>query len=57
MGLTFAECVEAGAQRVSTAGGLTFAAANAVIDAAERIRDDGDFGGLAGPDRLMGLGS
>jgi len=57
MGLTFTESVEAGAQRVSTAGGLTFAAANTVIDAAERIRDDGDFGGLAGPDRLMGLGS
>ena len=57
MGLSLAECFEAGAQRVSTAGGLTFAAANAVIEAAERIRDEGDLGGLAGPDRLMGLGA
>jgi 2-methylisocitrate lyase-like PEP mutase family enzyme len=56
MGLSFADCVEAGAQRVSTAGGLTFAAANAVIDAAERIRDEGDFGGLGQPDRLTELG-
>ncbi|MFL5907353.1 MAG: isocitrate lyase/phosphoenolpyruvate mutase family protein [Solirubrobacterales bacterium] len=57
MGLSFQEIVDAGAQRVSTAGGLTYAAANAVIEAAVKIRDEGDFTGLGRPDRVTELGA
>jgi 2-methylisocitrate lyase-like PEP mutase family enzyme len=57
MGLKASEIFAAGAQRISTAGGLTFAAANAVIEAAERIRDDGDFTGLGMPNRVGELGA
>ena len=57
MGLSRDEIFAAGAQRISTAGGLTFAAANAVIEAAERIRDDGDFSGLGLPNRVTELGA
>jgi 2-methylisocitrate lyase-like PEP mutase family enzyme len=57
MGLSRDEIFAAGAQRISTAGGLTFAAANAVIEAAERIRDDGDFSGLGRPNRVTELGA
>ena len=57
MGLSFKEIADAGAQRVSTAGGLTFAAANAVIEAAEKMRDTGDFSGLGRPDRVTELGA
>jgi 2-methylisocitrate lyase-like PEP mutase family enzyme len=42
-GLTFAEIVEAGGQRVSVGGALTWVAVGALVDAAERIRDHGDF--------------
>jgi 2-methylisocitrate lyase-like PEP mutase family enzyme len=45
-GMTMTEIVEAGAQRVSVGGGLTWAAVAALVDAATRIRDHGDFGGL-----------
>ena len=41
--LTFAEVAGAGAQRVSVGGALTWAAAGALISAAEAIRDRGDF--------------
>ncbi len=57
MGLSLDETFAAGAQRVSTAGGLTFAAANAVIEAAERIRDGGDLSGLGMPNRVSELGA
>jgi 2-methylisocitrate lyase-like PEP mutase family enzyme len=57
MGLSSDQIFAAGAQRISTAGGLTFAAANAVIEAAERIRDDGDFSGLGQPNRVTELGA
>jgi 2-methylisocitrate lyase-like PEP mutase family enzyme len=57
MGLSRDEIFAAGAQRISTAGGLTFTAANAVIEAAERIRDDGDFSGLGRPNRVTELGA
>jgi 2-methylisocitrate lyase-like PEP mutase family enzyme len=50
--LTFAEIAEAGAQRVSVGGGLTWAATNAAIEAAEQIIDDGDFSGTATPGRV-----
>jgi 2-methylisocitrate lyase-like PEP mutase family enzyme len=42
-GLSMSEIVEAGAQRVSVGGALTWVAVGALADAAERIRDDGDF--------------
>jgi 2-methylisocitrate lyase-like PEP mutase family enzyme len=44
--LTMAEIVEAGAQRVSVGGALTWTAVNAFAAAAERIRDEGDFSSL-----------
>jgi 2-methylisocitrate lyase-like PEP mutase family enzyme len=52
LGLSFAEIAEAGAQRVSVGGGLTWAAVNGAIEAAERIIDDGDFSGLGTPGRV-----
>jgi 2-methylisocitrate lyase-like PEP mutase family enzyme len=52
LGLTFAEIAEAGAQRVSVGGGLTWAATDGLIEAAERIIDSGDFSGTATPGRV-----
>ena len=45
--LSFAELAAAGAQRVSVGGALTWVAAGALVSAAERIRDDGDFSALS----------
>ena len=45
--LSFAEIAEAGAQRVSIGGALTWVAAKALADAATAIRDRGDFSALA----------
>jgi 2-methylisocitrate lyase-like PEP mutase family enzyme len=45
--LSFAAIAEAGAQRVSVGGALTWAAAKAFADAATAIRDRGDFSALA----------
>jgi len=42
-GLSFAEIVDAGAQRVSVGGGLTWVAARALADAALAIRHTGEF--------------
>ncbi len=42
-GMSFAEIVEAGAQRVSVGGGLTWVAVNAMAAAAREIHDRGDF--------------
>jgi 2-methylisocitrate lyase-like PEP mutase family enzyme len=42
-GLTLAEIAEAGGQRVSVGGALTWVAVGALAEAAERIRDQGDF--------------
>jgi 2-methylisocitrate lyase-like PEP mutase family enzyme len=42
-GLTFGEVAEAGAQRVSVGGALTWVAAKALADAAASLREDGDF--------------
>lgn len=53
LGLSFGEIAEAGAQRVSVGGGLTWAATNGAIEAAERIIDAGDFSGLGSPGRVM----
>jgi 2-methylisocitrate lyase-like PEP mutase family enzyme len=41
--LTFQELVAAGAQRVSVGGSLTWAAVQALVEAATAIRDRGDF--------------
>jgi 2-methylisocitrate lyase-like PEP mutase family enzyme len=46
-GLSLAEIVDAGAQRVSVGGGLAWVAVRAMADAAIAIRDDGDFSALA----------
>jgi 2-methylisocitrate lyase-like PEP mutase family enzyme len=47
--LSMSEIVGAGAQRVSVGGALTWVAMGALITAAERIRDDGDFTALSVP--------
>ena len=46
-GLTVAEIVDAGAQRVSVGGALTWVAAKAMVDAAVALRDTGDLSALA----------
>lgn len=51
-GLSKAEIVAAGAQRISVGGSLTWAAVEAMAGTAERIRDGGDFSGLGRPDRI-----
>jgi 2-methylisocitrate lyase-like PEP mutase family enzyme len=45
-GMSFAEIVGAGAQRVSVGGGLTWTAADALAQAAQQLRD-GDLSGLS----------
>jgi 2-methylisocitrate lyase-like PEP mutase family enzyme len=44
--LSLAEIVDAGAQRVSVGGSLTWTAVNAMVTAASEIRDRGDFSSL-----------
>jgi 2-methylisocitrate lyase-like PEP mutase family enzyme len=51
-GLSLAEVVAAGAQRVSVGGSLAWAAAEAMVEAAEAARDNGDFSGLRGYGRV-----
>ncbi len=51
-GLTFATIVEAGAQRISVGGSLTWTTVNALADAATEIRDHGDFSSLGDGSRL-----
>jgi 2-methylisocitrate lyase-like PEP mutase family enzyme len=46
-GLSFAEVAAAGARRVSVGGSLTWVAVRAMADAAESIRDDGNFTALS----------
>ena len=46
-GLTLAEITDAGAQRISVGGALTWVAVKALADAATAIRDDGDLSALA----------
>jgi 2-methylisocitrate lyase-like PEP mutase family enzyme len=46
-GLSLADLAAAGARRVSVGGSLTWVAAKAMADAAEAIRDQGDFSALA----------
>jgi 2-methylisocitrate lyase-like PEP mutase family enzyme len=51
--LTMREIVDAGAQRVSVGGALTWTAVNAMAAAAERLRDDGDFSVLGSSKRIQ----
>ena len=51
-GITMAEAVEAGAQRISVGGALTWVAVEAMAAAAEQIRDGGDFGALRSGGRV-----
>lgn len=51
-GLSLAEIVEAGAQRVSVGGAMAWAAVNALAAAAKDIRDRGDFSSLGTPPPL-----
>ena len=51
-GLSMREIVEAGGRRVSAGGALTWVAVGAMAAAAEKMRDDGDFSGLAASVRL-----
>jgi 2-methylisocitrate lyase-like PEP mutase family enzyme len=44
--LSFAEIAEAGAQRVSVGGGLTWVAVHAFAEAARAIHERGDFSSL-----------
>ena len=50
--LSVSEIVEAGAQRISVGGALTWSAVNAFAAAATRIRDDGDFSSLGDGSRV-----
>jgi len=46
-GLSFADVAGAGARRVSVGGSLTWVAARAMVEAAEALRDSGDFAALS----------
>jgi 2-methylisocitrate lyase-like PEP mutase family enzyme len=50
--LTMGEIAGAGAQRVSVGGALTWTAIGEMVGAAERMRDQGDFSGLASGSRV-----
>jgi 2-methylisocitrate lyase-like PEP mutase family enzyme len=52
--LALAEIVDAGAQRVSVGGALTWAATGAFVAAATKIRDLGDFSSLGDESPLTG---
>jgi 2-methylisocitrate lyase-like PEP mutase family enzyme len=54
-GLSVAEIAEAGGQRISVGGALTWVAVRAMAAAAERIRDGGDLSALQGPDPAWDL--
>jgi 2-methylisocitrate lyase-like PEP mutase family enzyme len=51
-GLSMSEITEAGGQRVSVGGGLAFVGLAAMVEAAEQIRDTGDFSSLGTRPRL-----
>lgn len=52
-GLSVAEIVEAGGQRVSVGGRLAWVAINAMAAAAEELRDGGDLSSLADPAQII----
>jgi 2-methylisocitrate lyase-like PEP mutase family enzyme len=51
-GLTVHGIAETGARRISVGGALAWVAVGAMVAAAERIRDDGDFSGLVATARI-----
>jgi 2-methylisocitrate lyase-like PEP mutase family enzyme len=51
-GLSMSEIAEAGGRRVSVGGALTWVAVAAMVEAAEKMRDAGDFSSLGAPVRL-----
>jgi 2-methylisocitrate lyase-like PEP mutase family enzyme len=51
-GLSMREIVDAGARRISVGGALAWASVAALVTAAEKMRDDGDFSLLAGAGRI-----
>jgi 2-methylisocitrate lyase-like PEP mutase family enzyme len=51
-GITVQEIAQAGGQRISVGGALTWTAVEATAQVAERIRDHGDFSSLASPARI-----
>jgi 2-methylisocitrate lyase-like PEP mutase family enzyme len=53
-GLTMREMADAGVRRVSVGGSLAWTAVESMAAAAELIRDQGDFSGLAAPTRVRG---
>jgi 2-methylisocitrate lyase-like PEP mutase family enzyme len=52
-GLSVAEIVEAGGQRVSVGGRLAWVAINSMAAAAEQLRDGGDWSSLADPAQII----
>jgi 2-methylisocitrate lyase-like PEP mutase family enzyme len=52
-GLSLAEIVEAGGQRISVGGRLAWVAINAMAAAAEELRDGGDLSPLADPAQII----
>lgn len=50
--ISMGEMTDAGAQRISVGGRLAWTAVGAMAEAAERIRDHGDFSSLAAPTRV-----
>jgi 2-methylisocitrate lyase-like PEP mutase family enzyme len=50
--LSLSDIAAAGARRISLGGALAWSAVGGFVDAAERIRDSGDFSGLGSPARL-----
>jgi 2-methylisocitrate lyase-like PEP mutase family enzyme len=51
-GLSVREIADAGATRISVGGALTWVAINAMAEAVQRIRDDGDLSVLTGAGRI-----
>ena len=51
-GLSMREATEAGAQRISVGGALTWVAVEAMAAVAEQIRESGDFGALRSGGRV-----
>jgi 2-methylisocitrate lyase-like PEP mutase family enzyme len=53
-GLSLQEITEAGARRISVGGALAWVAVTAMADAAQRMRDGGDFSALVPGGRIAG---
>lgn len=52
-GLSVAEIIEAGGQRISVGGRLAWVAINAMAAAAQELRDGGDLSSLADPAQII----